>query len=199
MAEKVEQRAYHGELNPKDLARALVVRFDTGETRAYWMEAEGDRAVVQIQNRRVEHGDPNTAVTVQIAPTKTGLTVALSEQKLLGVAADMARTGVAAWLNPMRLLGELDDIARNVRLLGLRPEVWKAVDEYCQAQGSGRGVAGILNHVECPYCSTPNDIGTKLCTSCQAPLAQVQPIICGHCGTLNRPEASLCVNCGKRL
>lgn len=199
MAEKVEQRAYHGELNPSDLARALVVRFDTGETRAYWMEADGGRAVVQVQNRRVEPGDPNTAITVQVVPTKTGLTVAVSEQKLLGVAADMAKTGVNAWFNPMRLLGELDDIARNVRLLGLRPEVWKAVDEYCQAQGSGRGSAGILDHIECPYCGTPNEIGTRKCVSCQAPLAQVQPIICGHCGVMNRPEATLCVNCGKKL
>ena len=62
---------------------------------------------------------------MHISPIKTGVTLAVSEQKLLGVAADMAKTGVQAWLNPMRLLGELDDIARNVRWLGLRSEIWQ--------------------------------------------------------------------------
>ena len=193
MAEKVEQRAYHGEISPEDLARTLVLRFNEGETRAHAIKGEAGRAVIQIQNRRVEFGDPNTAVTVQVSPTKTGITVAVSEQKLLGVAADMAKSGVKAWLNPLNLLGELDDIARNVRWMGLRTEIWKAVDEYCQAQGSGRGAAGL------PYCGTPNDVGTQTCAACKAPLAEAQPIVCGRCGFLNQPEGSLCINCGAKL
>jgi ribosomal protein L40E len=199
MSESVEQRAYHGSLEPKDLARSLVVRFDSGETQAHWMEGEAGRAVVQIQSRQLEYRDPTTAVTVHISPTRTGITVSVSEQKVLSVAADMARTGVEAWLNPLRLLGELDDIARNVRWLGLRSEVWKAVDEYCRTQGSARGTAGMLLHIVCPYCGTPNDIGAQNCKACAAPLAEAQPIVCGRCGFLNEPQASLCVNCGAGL
>ncbi|MCU0520898.1 MAG: zinc ribbon domain-containing protein [Anaerolineae bacterium] len=199
MSESVEQRAYHGSIEPKDLARSLVLRFDASETRAHWMAGEAGRAVVQIQSRQMEQRDPTTAVTVHISPTKTGITVSVSEQKVLSVAADMAKTGVEAWLNPLRLLGELDDIARNVRWLGLRSEVWKAVDDYCRTQGSGRGAAGMLLHIICPYCSTPNDIGAQNCKSCLAPLAAAQPIVCGRCGFLNAPEASLCVNCGAGL
>ena len=199
MAEKVEQRAYHGSLDPKDLARSLVMRFSEGETQAHWIAGEAGRAVVQIQNRQMEYSDPTTAVTVHISPTKTGITVSVSEQKLLSVAADMAKSGVQAWFNPLRLLGELDDIARNVRWLGLRSEVWEAVDEYCRTQGSGRGAAGILLHVVCPYCNTPNDIGAQNCKACLAPLAEAQPIVCGRCGFLNEPQAQLCVNCGANL
>jgi hypothetical protein len=147
----------------------------------------------------MEYGDPATAVTVHVSPTKTGITVAISEQKVLSVAADMAKTGVQAWFNPVRLLGELDDIARNVRWLGLRGEVWDAVEAYCRAQGSARGAAGILAHIICPYCDTPNDIGAQNCKACQAPLAEAQPIVCGRCGFMNRPEAALCVNCGSKL
>jgi len=141
VTEKVEQRAYHGSLNPRDLARALVVRFDAGETKAHWMMGEAGRAVVQIQSRQVERDDPMTAVTVQIAPTPTGVVVSVSEQKVLSVAADMARRGVQAWLNPVRLLGDLDNIARNVRWLGLRSEVWAAVDEVGRTHGSARGLS----------------------------------------------------------
>ena len=94
---------------------------------------------------------------------------------------------------------KLDDIARNVRWMGLRNEIWKAVDEYCQTQGSGRGAAGLLLNVVCPYCGTPNDVGTQTCAACKAPLAEAQPIVCGRCGFLNQPEGSLCVNCGAKL
>jgi len=199
MAESVEQRAYHGEIDPSDLAQALVLRFNEGETRAHYMKGQAGRAVVQIQNRQREYGDPTTAVTVHISPTKTGITVSVSEQKVLSVAADMAKTGLQAWLNPVRLLGEIDDIARNVRWLGMRSEVWKAVDEYCRTQGSARGAAGILANVICPYCGTPNDIGAQNCKSCRAPLAEAQPIVCGRCGFMNEPQADFCVNCSARL
>ncbi len=199
MSEKVEQRAYHGDLDPKELAQTLVLRFNEGETRAHWLPGEAGRAVVQVQNRQVEYGDPTTAVTVHISPTKTGITVSVSEQKVLGVAADMAKSGVQAWLNPMRLLSEIDDIARNVRWLGLRSEIWTAVDEYCRTQGSARGTAGILTHVVCPYCGTPNDMGAQNCKACRAPLAEAQPIVCGRCGFLNEPQATLCVNCSAQL
>jgi len=174
MAESVEQRAYHGEIDPSDLAQALVLRFNEGETRAHYMKGQAGRAVVQIQNRQREYGDPTTAVTVHISPTKTGITVSVSEQKVLSVAADMAKTGLQTWLNPVRLLGEIDDIAR-------------------------RGAAGILANVICPYCGTPNDIGAQNCKSCRAPLAEAQPIVCGRCGFMNEPQADFCVNCSARL
>lgn len=199
MADKVEQRLYHGKISAEDMARTLVLRFDQGETRAQAIRGEGGRAVVQIQSRNVERSDPNTAVTVHITPTDIGVTVAVSEQQWLGVAADLAKTGVMGWLNPLRLLGELDDIARNVRWLGLRSEIWKAVDEYCQSRGSGRGTAAALQTVICPYCDTPNPIGAYICQACRGSLAEAQPIVCPNCGFLNEPEASLCVNCGTRI
>ena len=199
MAETVEQRAYHGNIEPRDLARSLALRFDEGETQAHWMEGQAGRAVVQIQSRSRESGDPTTAVTVHVSPTKTGITVSVSEQKVLSVAADIAKTGLQAWLNPLRLLSEIDDIARNVRWLGLRSEIWKAVDEYCRTQGSARGAAGILSSIICPYCGTPNDIGAQNCKACRAPLAEAQPIVCGRCGFMNEPQAELCVNCSAKL
>jgi len=199
MSERIEQRAYHGALKSEELARALVIRFNEGETQAHWLPGDQGRAIVQVRSQRVEVGDPATSVTVHISPTKTGITVAVSEQKVLSVAADMAKSGVQAWRNPLRLLGELDDIARNVRWLGLRSEIWRAIDEYCQTQGSGRGAAGMLTSIVCPYCGTPNEVGARTCEACRAPLAEAQPIVCGKCGFLNVPQATLCTNCGAKL
>ncbi|MBN2004045.1 MAG: zinc ribbon domain-containing protein [Anaerolineae bacterium] len=199
MANKVEQRLYHGKIDPEDLARTLVIRFDQGETRAHWMRGEDKRAVVQVQSRSVEMGDPNTAVTIHVTPTQTGITVAVSEQKWLGVAADLAKSGMMSWLNPMNLLHELDDIARNVRWLRLRTEIWQAVDEYAQSRGSGLGAAPLLSSVVCPYCGTPNDMGAHNCQACHAPLAEAQPVICPKCGSLNNAGATVCANCHTSL
>jgi ribosomal protein L40E len=199
MTEKVEQRLYHGDISADDIARVLVMRFDQKETRAEWMRAEGKRTVVQVQSRKIERGDPNIEVTVHITPTPTGVTVSVSEPHILGVAADLAKTGLKGWRNPLRLLDELDDVARNVRWLGLRKEIWKAVDEYSRNRGSGLGAAAAFQNVICDYCGTPNDLGAHTCQACNAPLAEAQPVVCARCGFLNAPEASLCVNCGARL
>ncbi|MBN1878071.1 MAG: zinc ribbon domain-containing protein [Anaerolineae bacterium] len=197
--QRVEQRAYHGKVDPEDMARALVLRFDAGETQARWMREQEGGAIVQVQSRRVEHQDPTMSVTVQIVTSDTGVVVAMSEQKSLGVLADLAKTGVKAWLNPRRLLGEIDDVARNVRWLNLRTELWQAVEDYCQSSGSGRGAAQMLQKPICAYCGTPNEIGAANCQACRAPLTEVQPMICNRCGFLNDALASLCVNCGATL
>ncbi len=196
---KVDQRAYHGTIDPEGLARAVVMHFDTDETRSQWMRGDGKRVVIQIQNRKVEHGDPHTAITIHVSPSETGIVVAVSEQKWLGMAADLAKSGLLTLLKPRRLLKELDDIARNVRWLNLRAEIWRTIEDYCENAGSGRGTAALLKNIPCAYCGTPNELGAQRCQACRAPLADVQPIVCGRCGFLNEAEASLCVNCGNQI
>ncbi|HEY88824.1 MAG TPA: hypothetical protein G4N98_03700 [Thermoflexia bacterium] len=113
--QKIEQHAYHGEIDSEALARALVVQFEQGDTRAHWMRGEQGRAVVQVQARRRERGDPEMTVTVQITSSATGVVISLAEQRWFGVAADLAKSGLLTLLNPWNIIGELDDIARNVR------------------------------------------------------------------------------------
>lgn len=196
---QTEQRVYRGKIDAEDMARALVLEFNAGDTQAQWTRGEGGRAVVQVSNRQVQYGDPTTTVAIYLTPSASGMVVAVSEQKLFGVAADLAKSGVKALLNPLSLLGELDDIARNVRSLSLRQEVWTAVEAYCRNAGAGIGAGRQLEMVVCSYCGTPNDIGALNCRACRAPLADAQPVTCGRCGSLNDPQARNCVNCGAVL
>jgi len=195
----VEQRAFHGKIDSEDMAKALVMQFSDDETRAHWVRGERGRAVIQVQSRKVDHDDPTAAVTLHITPSKSGVVVSMSEQQWLGVAADLAKSGMLALLNPLNLLGELDDIARNFRRIQLRDEIWKAVEAYCRGIGAGTGTAAQVQHLVCPYCGTPNPLGTLTCQACHAPLAEAQPIACGRCGFLNEPHAHHCVNCGAPL
>jgi predicted RNA-binding Zn-ribbon protein involved in translation (DUF1610 family) len=195
----VEQRAYHGEIDTEDAARALVVQFNHGETRAQWMRGGGGRTVVQVRSVQRGHRDPSTAITLHITPSETGVVVSMAEQQWAGVAADLARSGLMTLLNPWNLIGEIDDIARNVRRLQLRDEVWQAVETYCRSAGAGTGAAAQTQQLVCPYCGTPNEIGALNCHACRAPLAEAQPRVCPRCGFLNDPHAQYCVNCRTRL
>ena len=194
-APKIEQRAYHGEIAAEAMARALVVQFDAGDTRAHWMRGENGRAVVQVQARQREHGDPEMAVTVHITASETGVVVSIAEQRWFGVAADLAKSGLLTLLNPWNIIGELDDIARNVRRIQLRAELWEAVEGYCRGVGAGSGVGPAAHRVSCPYCGSPNPVGELNCHACRAPLVEVQPVACSRCGFLNDPTAELCQNC----
>ncbi|HOC20655.1 MAG TPA: zinc ribbon domain-containing protein [Anaerolineae bacterium] len=195
MKAEMEQRAYHGKIDTEELAHALVVQFNQGETRAQWMRGPEGRTIVQLQARRMEPGDPQTAVTLHILPSPTGIVVSMAEQQWLGVAADLARTGLRALLNPWSLIAEMDDVARNVRGLRLREETWNAIEAYCRGIGAGVGAAALLQQVICPYCGTPNAPGESNCKACRAPLAEAQPLVCGRCGFLNEPHADHCANC----
>ncbi len=195
----VEQRAYHGEIDTEDVARALVVQFNQGETRAQWMRGGGGRTVVQVRSVQRGQRDPSTAITLHVTPSETGVVVSVAEQQWAGVAADLARSGLMTLLNPWNLIGEIDDIARNVRRLQLRDEVWQAVETYCRGAGAGTGAAAQSQQLGCPYCGTPNAIGALNCHACRAPLAEAQPRACPRCGFLNDPHAQYCVNCRTRL
>ncbi|MGC9397948.1 MAG: zinc ribbon domain-containing protein [Anaerolineae bacterium] len=192
---EMEQRAYHGDINVEDMARALVVQFNQGATRAQWMRGRAGRAVVQIQMRQRARQAPENALTLHLTPSETGIVVSMAEQRWLGVAADLARSGLLTLLNPWNIIGEIDDIARNVRSLQLRDEVWNAVELYCRSVGVGRGVGPSPQHILCDYCGTPNPLGSLICQACRAPLVEEQPLACARCGFLNDPDARYCVNC----
>jgi len=195
MKSEMEQRAYHGKIDPEAMARALVIQYNQGETRSQWMRGERGRAVVQIMSRQRGRQVPSSALTLHITPSRSGVVVSMAEQKWFGVAADLARSGLLTLMNPWNLVREIDDIARNVRRLQLRQEVWGAIETYCRGIGAGTGVGPSVQSLVCPYCGTPNDLGALNCTACRAPLAEAQPVACGRCGFLNAPEARLCVNC----
>ena len=194
---KVEQRAYHGEIDPLAMAEALALQFDSGTTRSRWVKLRDGGATVQVWTPRVETDDPVLTLTLRITPTPTGIVATMSEEHLLGVGADLAKTGLKALLRPITLLTELDDVARNLRKFRLHDELWAAVESYCRLHGSAGKAT--LSHVICPYCGTPNPVGRLTCSACQAPLVEVQPIACPRCGFLNDPENERCTQCGALL
>ncbi len=195
----MDQKTYHGEINPQELADVLVSRFDQGDLMAR-KTGRPDRVVVQISTRaHRRRDDPHTSLAVTIARAEDGVTVTVGEQQVLGIAADLVQTGIGALLNPLSLLGEIDDIARDVSKLNLPDQVWEVVEEYCRSVGAGLGLAPEKLLVTCFFCGAGNPIGVGKCPHCGGSLADVQPVTCPQCGQILEHDTHLCTRCGARI
>jgi hypothetical protein len=194
----MDQKTYHGDIDPQELADVLVSHFDQGDLMAQ-KAGRPNRVVVQISSAHRHWDDPHTSLAVTIAKAEDGVTVTVGEQQMLGVAADLVKTGIAALVNPLSLVMELDDIARNVSKLNLPQEVWKVIEEYMRSVGAGLGMAPEKLLVTCHYCGVGNPVGVGQCSACGAPLADLQPITCPKCGQLLAHDQKFCTRCGTRI
>ncbi|MGE5123965.1 MAG: zinc ribbon domain-containing protein [Acidobacteriaceae bacterium] len=194
----MEQRIYHGNLSPIDLGEALLSRFNHGNLRAQQL-GDAERLIVQICTRpgAVSGGDMTISVILQ--KVEDGVAVQLGQQAWLGIAASLGTTALAAMRNPFNLLGRLDDLAQDIQNLQINDEVWQAIDEVARAAGASSELSERLRRMVCPYCRTANPVGEPNCIACGAPLGEVQPFTCPHCGFVVKSTETVCPNCKRPL
>ncbi len=194
----MDQRTYHGELNPLDVAQALIAEFDHGNLRAQGIRGE-EAIVVQIASREGRASGGETAVSVHLAPVEDGVLVKIGQQQWLGVAASLGLTALAALKNPVNLLGRLDDVAQDILSLQISERVWQAIDRLAQARGASQEISERLRRLVCPYCQTANPVGAPHCIACGAPLGPQQPSACSKCGFVVEAGAAVCPKCGSPI
>ncbi len=194
----MQQRVFHGDITPDDLAEALIGEFNRGDLRAQ-KSGGRDKMTVQISTPAHRASGGSTALGVVIQQHEDGVLVAIGEQEWMGVAASLGQTALSALLNPVNLLGRIDDVAADVDSLQLPEKVWSAIERFTKSVGATREISERLRTTTCPYCDTANRVGAGECTNCGAPLGSVQPDSCGRCGFVNANEARFCANCGAKL
>jgi hypothetical protein len=194
----MDQRIYHGNLKPADLAESLLAEFNRGNLRAQ-IVGQPDNLAVQIGTRLGAASGGQTALTVTIQTATDGVLIQLGQQEWFGTAASLGRTTMAALLNPWSLLNRLDDIAQDVENLQLSEHVWQVIDQAARALGTGYQLTERLSRLTCEYCGTANQVGEAACTACGAPLGKSQPGTCPKCGFAVRPNELNCPNCGQPL
>lgn len=194
----MEQRIFHGDLTPNDLANALIANFNRGNLRA---QAFGDnRSVkVQIATRQGAASGGQTAVTVQIQRVADGVMITVGQQVWMGVAASMGKTLFATLRNPWNLLDRLDDIAQDIENLQISENVWQVVGKFAQSRRASTQISERLQRAVCEYCGTPNPVGAGGCIACGAPLGNVQPRTCAACGFVVLRGERTCPHCGKPI
>lgn len=194
----MDQRIFHGNLAPADVAQALLAEFNRGNLQAQVL-GQSDNLAVQIATQMGASSGGKTALTVTIQRAPDGILVQLGQQEWTGVAASLGWTAFAALRNPLNLLGRLDDIAQDVENLQLSERVWQVIAGAARAAGASHELSDRLSRVACEYCGTANPVGEGSCVACGAPLGKNQPGTCPNCGFVVKPGETTCPNCGNRL
>jgi len=194
----MEQKFFHGELSPMDLAQALVAEFNRGNMRAQ-VVGGADKLAVQIGTRPGAPSGGTTALTITIQRAPDGVVAQAGSQEWLGTAASLGRTTIAALANPWNLVSRLDDLAQDVENIQLTERVWRVLEQSARASGASQELSERLKRVMCEYCRTANPVGQGACLACGAPLGENQPETCPRCGFVVRPRELSCPNCGLAL
>jgi hypothetical protein len=194
----MDQRIYHGKINPQDLANSLVSNFNRGNFRVQQIGG-GDRIAVQIATSEAAISGGKTALSVSFQIVEDGVAVQIGHQAWVGVAASLGLSALFALSNPLALLNRLDDIAQDFENLQLSEEVWKTIEGTARAMGSGFELSDRLRRFVCSFCGVANPIGEPSCIACGAPSGEAQLITCGNCGYVVKKIERACPNCGKRL
>lgn len=189
---------FHGNLSPEDIAKDLAAYFNQGNTQAQRF-GHKDNLAVQIATRRQRQSGGHTALTVNIARVADGVSVDVSKQLWLGVAASLGVTAISALRDPLSLLGRLDDIAQDIESAQLVETAWQVVEDSARRHGTGRQLSERLARTVCPYCLSANEVAAARCLACGAPLGEVQPRTCANCGFVVRAGESVCPNCKRPL
>jgi RNA polymerase subunit RPABC4/transcription elongation factor Spt4 len=194
----MEQRTFHGDLSPDDLARALVARFSSGDFLARQI-GQGDNLVVQVGTPALRRSGGPTAITIHLSRVEDGVHVRLGQQDWLGTAASLGQTALMALLRPQSLLSRLDDVAQDVFSLQLADRVWETIERTAQGLGASYQISERLRRLTCAYCSTANPVGSPHCAACGAPLGFQQPVACPNCGFVSEAGTQICPECGRPL
>jgi DNA-directed RNA polymerase subunit RPC12/RpoP len=125
--------------------------------------------------------------------------IELGQQAWLGVAASLGHTAIAALRNPFSLLGRLDDLAQDIENMQLSERTWRVIEGAVQSLGASYALSEKLARLACEYCGSANPVGEASCLACGAPLGDVQPSACPHCGFVVTVHETVCPNCNGKL
>ncbi len=194
----MNERIYHGNLNPSDLANALHAAFNHSNLSVQTI-GSGDKLTVQIASRPNVRSGGKTALAIHIQKIEDGVLVKIGKQAWMGIAASLGQTAFAALRNPLSLINRLDDIAQDIENLQLDDNVWDVVTQAARAAGASHELSQKLKRTTCQYCDTANPVGAAHCIACGAPLGDAQPRSCSACGYVITGEIDICPNCGEKI
>jgi len=200
----MEQRVYHGTIDPIELANTLVEQWDVEETIAQALQDE-THVIVQIGQR--EGGwfsdEPRNAITLGIEPIADGVQVTMGQQEWFKDTQIQFIGGGLIGLFPFffawplgRLFGGDDDIDQH-----LPGQIWRSIEQYAASVGgAATGATRRLDSRACPRCGVANPPVAERCSACGTSLAVAPPDShCPECGSNNPPNANFCLQCGRQL
>jgi hypothetical protein len=194
----MDRRILHGNINPTDIAQALLAEFNRGIMHAQVM-GQSNKMAVQIATRLGSQSGGHTALTITIQKVEDGIMIEVGQQAWLGVAASLGQTAISALRNPFSLLGRLDDLAQDIENIQLNEKVWRTINRVAASVGASHELSDRLKRIICKYCATANPLGEGSCLACGAPFGDIHPTSCKNCGFAITVEETACPNCNQKL
>lgn len=196
--ENMDRRIFHGNIKPNDIAHALMAEFNRGNMHAQVL-GNKDKMAVQIATHSAARSGGQTALTINLQTVEDGVMVEVGQQAWLGVAASLGHTALSALRNPFSLLGRLDDLAQDIENMQLSENAWQVIGRAAATLDASYALSEKLSRIACDYCGSANPLGEGNCLACGAPLGDVHPTTCRHCGFAVSMEQVICPNCNKKL
>lgn len=194
----MERRIFHGNIQPNDIAHALMAEFNRGNLLTQ-VVGNKERMAIQIATRMGSPSGGQTALTINLQTVEDGVMVELGQQAWLGVAASLGQTALSALRNPFSLLSRLDDLAQDIESIQLNEKTWQVIESTVATLGASFALSEKLSRISCEYCGSANPLGEANCLACGAPLGDVHPTTCRNCGFAVSLEETICPNCSARL
>lgn len=194
----MDQKIFHGDFSPSDLADCLITNFNMGNLSAQKL-GNDTKVAVQIATSAWRTSGGSTAISVFLQKVEDGVAVQVGRQAWLGIAASLGYTALAAIRNPFSLLGRLDDLAQDMEYAQLSDEIWKVLEANARVLGTGFELSERLKRFVCEYCHVANPPGEPSCIACGAPLGKIQPKSCKNCGYILNHDEKFCPNCKVRV
>jgi hypothetical protein len=194
----MERRIFHGNIQPNDIAHALMAEFNRGNLLTQ-VVGNKDKMAIQIATRIGSPSGGQTALTINLQTIEDGIIVELGQQAWLGVAASLGQTALSALRNPFSLLSRFDDLAQDIESIQLNEKTWQVIQSTVSALGASYALSEKLARISCEYCGSANPLGEANCLACGAPMGDAHPTTCGSCGFVVTLEEAICPNCGAKL
>lgn len=195
----MEQRTYHGAIQPERLAEALLNEWNCGDTIAQAF-GEGGRIVVQIGQRETGwlSDEPHQAITLALDTLDNGLQVTMGQQQWYKESGGVMVGGLIGFL-PFFFTFPLGNLFGGTTPLDERlpNRIWHSIDRYVAELGAATGKTQRLPTVACPECGVANPQGAERCSACGATIPD--QVLCQRCGHLNPPYANFCNRCGAQV
>jgi hypothetical protein len=85
----MDRRIFHGPVNAREFAQALVAQFNRGNLRSQLFSKQG-KVIVQVGTRIRPISGGNTALTIYLEQVEDGVAVQVGEQAWLGYEKKIA-------------------------------------------------------------------------------------------------------------
>jgi len=194
----MEEKFFHGQIEPRSLADYLISKFSHGNIRTQCIGDDNELAI-QFATPPMQSSGGHTALSVLVKKIEDGIIVKVGQQEWFGLAASLGKTAFMVLHNPLEIFGRLDDLAQDIENLQLSAEVWRETETYVRIIGSGYELSEKLRRITCSYCKVANPVGEHACIACGAPLGEEQPVICKNCGFVINKGDIFCTNCGQSI